>query len=722
MITHVQTSVLAALIAARLLLGVPAASPSDELWAAAQVGDLARITRALDAGADINARTDHGISALWFAADRGLLDAVRLLIDRGADLGVQDISWGYLPLDRALINEHLDVARYLLGRGSKGAASALVAGVRAKHVALVKTALSARDLDVRALVSALQMATRVGDAQITALVKAAVDAQPAEAIRLATVDAALLDTYAGTYRREAQDLTMTVTAGNGRLAAVSPGHPTLTLIPTGPATFSAAEVEGQTFAFTGQGGVIDHMTLKMGTASTTWERVVLADLKAAPAGTSASVSARAEAANALKARNWPSFRGPDASGIGDNQGAVVDWDVTTGKNIKWQTPIPGIATSSPIVWDDRIFVTTAISQDTTFRTAATRDLRPVDDLSENTWKIYALDKRTGRIVWEREVFKGPPAIKRHPKGSQANSTPVTDGRHVVAIFGTIGLVVCYDMTGKLLWKKNLGPFDSGWALDPIYQFGHASSPIIYKQTAIVQADVQKGSFLAAYDLATGKEVWRTERDEISTWGTPTIVKVEAQDEIVTNGPKIRGYNPETGTLLWTLGPNSEITVATPIAGPKFIYVTGGYPPVQPIYAIRPGARGDISLGTGDHVNRSVAWSNDREGVYIPTPIVYGAYLYTCSNNGILTAYDAETGDRIYRGRIGGGGGFSASPVAADGRLYVSSEDGDVFVIRAGPRYEEIARNSMHEVIMATPAVSDGLIIIRTLGHVYGIGQ
>jgi outer membrane protein assembly factor BamB len=240
---------------------------------------------------------------------------------------------------------------------------------------------------------------------------------------------------------------------------------------------------------------------------------------------------------------------------------------------------------------------------------------------------------------------------------------------------------------------------------------------------IVQVDQQKGSYLAAFDLATGKPVWKAERhDEISTWGTPTLVTGPRGDELVTNGTKVRAYDPATGKLLWTLGPNSEITVGTPVAGKDVVYVTGGYPPVRPVYAVKAGASGDISLPKGETASEAIAWSNDREGTYIPTPLLYRDILYTLNSNGILTAYNATTGERLYRARVGGGGAFAASPVAADGRLYVASEDGDVFVLKAGPEYVELGRHAMNEVIMATPAISDGTILIRTLGHLYAIGD
>jgi outer membrane protein assembly factor BamB len=338
--------------------------------------------------------------------------------------------------------------------------------------------------------------------------------------------------------------------------------------------------------------------------------------------------------------------------------------------------------------------------------------------------VYALDKATGRIVWERSVFTGAPKTKRHTKASHANSTPATDGQRIVAAFGAVGLLVAWDMSGRELWRVDTGVLDSGWFLDPTYQWGHSSSPIIHRDSVILQGDMQKGSYLAAWDLASGKPRWRTARtDEISTWGTPAIVKTaDGRDELVTNGTKVRGYDPATGTLRWTLGPNSEITIATPVAGHGLVFVTGGYPPARPVYAIRPGASGDISLPEGSTSNAAIAWSNPNEGVYIPTPLVYGDRLITLGINGIVTAYDARSGQRAFRGRVGTGGAFSASPIAADGKLFIANEDGEVHVVSASAELTPVAKNDMKEAIMATPAVSDGLLILRTLGHVYAIGR
>ncbi len=427
----------------------------------------------------------------------------------------------------------------------------------------------------------------------------------------------------------------------------------------------------------------------------------------------------------VSGQHWPSFRGPNASGVSDGHPTPVKWNAPSGESVLWKTPIPGVAVSSPVVWGDRVFVSTAVSSDphATIRTGLYGDVEPSSDLSRHSWRLVALDKRTGKVLWERVAHEGVPRTKRHPKSSQASPTPVTDGRHVVVSFGSEGLYT-YDVDGKLLWKRDLGVLNAGWFYDPDYEWGVGSSPIIWKSSVIVQCDIQKNSFIAAFDVATGQPLWRTPREEIPSWSTPAIYEGNGRAELVTQATNFtRGYDPSTGQELWRLAGNSEITIPTPIIGANLIIVTNGYRGVQPIYAIKPGAKGDITLKGEQTQSEFIAWSTKRGGPYIPTPLIYRDQLYVCSNNGVLSAYDVRTGQRLYQERLGGtGGSFSASPVAADGKIYLASEDGDVFVIKAGPTYELLATNSMGEALMATPAISEGLIIIRGLKDVFAIGQ
>lgn len=426
-----------------------------------------------------------------------------------------------------------------------------------------------------------------------------------------------------------------------------------------------------------------------------------------------------------RAQNWPQFRGPGASGVVEGQASAQTWNAAKAENLAWKTKVPGLAHSSPVVWGDTVFVSTAVTsgaKDET-RYGLYGDVAPVKDDPKHTWKVYALDKRTGKILWERVASEGLPKVKRHPKSTHADSTPVTDGKYLVVLFGSEGLYA-YDFKGKLLWKQDLGVLDAGWFYDPDYQWEYGSSPIIYKNLVIVQADIQKNSFVAAYDLKTGKLVWKTPREEIPSWGTPTVYEGKTRAELITNGTKaIRGYDPLTGKELWRLAPNSEIATPTPFVAHDLIYVTSGYRPIQPIYAIRPGASGDITLKDGKDSSEFIAWSKPRGGPYMPTPIVYGDFFYTLSNQGVLTSYNAKTGERIYQERLGGrGGAFTSSPVASDGKLYLSSEDGEIFVVKAGAKYELLATNPVGEVMMATPAISDGMLIVRGINHVFAFGS
>ena len=721
------------LLSAALLAQQSPAIGADALLEAARTGDRARVVTLLDSGVNVNSLSRYGISALGFAAERGHFDIVRLLVERQADVNVADSFYGSRPLDMALRNNRLDIALYLLEHGSQGAVSVLNAGIRRRDAAAVKAALATGQADAAALAGASSIAAQGGDAAIAGLVKAAAAATPARAPSVITVAPPLLRSYQGNYQNAATAANVKVAFDGQRLTLTSDGQAPLRLQPIEERRFVADDAPEVNVVFGGRGGIIERLSIVRGSASVRYEREGFADATspapdpaAASAPTAKPVSLAPAMATAPRAAPlpWPSFRGANAAGVADGQGVVADWDAATGANIRWKTPIPGLATSSPIVWGDRVIVITAASdEDTSFRTGLYGDTKPVDSLPTHNYRVYALDRATGTIAWQRDAFVGTPVTKRHTKSSQANSTPVTNGRQIVAVFGSIGLMVCYDMTGTLLWKKAIGVLDSGWFLDPSYQWGHSSSPIIYRSSVIVQADQTRGSYLAAFDLETGREQWRAARaDEVSTWATPTIVSGPKGDELVTNGTKVRGYDPDTGALLWTLAPNSEIVIGTPVVHRDLAIVTAGYPPVRPVYAVRAGARGDISLPAGRSTSDAIAWSHDRDGTYISSPIVYRDQLYTLNNKGILTAYDADTGAQIYRARVGGGGAFSASPIASDGRLFMASEDGDVFVVQAGPEYVELAKHPMNEVIMASPAISDGLLIIRTLGHVWAIGK
>ncbi len=423
--------------------------------------------------------------------------------------------------------------------------------------------------------------------------------------------------------------------------------------------------------------------------------------------------------------NWPSFRGQQAGGVADGQNLPDRWDGVSGENIKWKMGIPGLAHSSPVVWGNRLYLTTAISSqgNATFKHGLYGEGDASKDLSVHQWKVYCLDTRSGKVVWERTAFEGAPKEKRHVKSTYANSTPATDGSHVIALFGSQGLY-CYDTGGKLLWKKALGVLDLGAYDAPEYEWGTASSPIIYGNKVIVQCDTQKEDFLLAVDIETGAKVWRADRDELPSWGTPTVYPGPKRVELVANASNfIRGYDPDSGKELWRLGKSSKITAPTPVFSKDLIVVASGRRPEAPIFVIRAGASGDITLGEGKSSSDHIAWTKQQRGPYMPTPLIYGGNLYVLANQGIFDSYELLTGKEIYRQRINHqGGGFSASPVAADGRIYLSSEDGDIFVVKAGEKFELLSTNRMGERLMATPALCDGRMFVRAEHTLFAIGR
>ena len=423
--------------------------------------------------------------------------------------------------------------------------------------------------------------------------------------------------------------------------------------------------------------------------------------------------------------SWPSFRGPHASGIAEGQNLPDQWNAKTGENILWRTPIPGLAHSSPVVWGNRIFVTTAISSDpkASFRPGLYGDGDASKDRSLHRWMIYALDKQSGKILWEKVAFEGEPREKRHIKSTYANSTPATDGRIVVAWFGSEG-VYAYDVNGRFLWKVDVGRIDAGAYDVPTVEWGPASSPIIWKDLVILQCDTQADSFIMALDANTGKKVWKTDRDEIPSWGTPTVVTTSKGEELVANASNfIRGYDPRTGKELWRLGKSSKITAPTPIFADDVLVVVSGRGPERPIFVVKAGARGDLTLPDGKTSSDTVVWSRTGRGSYMPTPLIYNGILYVLSNNGTFDAYNLKTGDEIYRQRLPVvGSGFSASPVASDGKIYLSNEDGEILVVSAGDKFAHVATNSMGELLMATPALSEGVMYVRSSQSLFAIGR
>lgn len=425
---------------------------------------------------------------------------------------------------------------------------------------------------------------------------------------------------------------------------------------------------------------------------------------------------------------WPAFRGPEAQGIAEGK-AVTSWNADSSegalRNIRWSTPIPGLAHSSPAIWGNRIFVTTAISSSgpASLRVGLYGDGDPADDNGEQSWVVYCLDKNTGKILWQRVAAKSAPKTKRHTKSTHANATPVTDGERLIVFLGSEG-VYCYDLDGKLLWKKDLGKFDVG----PVgydLQWGTASSPVLYGDKLVLQCDQKQGGFLVVLSAKDGHEIWRTSRDGAASqnWATPAVVRADGRTQIVCNGwPFIAGYDFATGKELWRLKSGGDIPVPTPVFSNGLIYVTNAHSGPTPLYAIRPDATGDI---TPDASNKSsgLAWYEPHNGAYMQTPLILDGLLYSCSDRGVLKVFDARSGAPRYTQRLGAGTtGFSASPIAVDSKVFFTSEEGEVYVIKAGPTYELLSKNLMGEIAMASPAYSEDVLYYRTRGHVVAIGS
>jgi len=425
------------------------------------------------------------------------------------------------------------------------------------------------------------------------------------------------------------------------------------------------------------------------------------------------------------AGSWPSFRGPQARGIAEGQHLPDTWNVDTGENILWRTPVAGLAHSSPVVWGDTIFMTTAVSSraDAAFKPGIYGSGTPSDDRTSQEWKVIALDKKTGAVKWERVAAEGRPLDKRHMKSTYASGSPATNGQIVVASFGSMG-VHAFDVNGEFRWKVDYGKIVLGAYNLPGLEWGPASSPIIWNDLVILQVDTQQDSFLLALNVDTGETVWKTERDEIPSWGTPTVSDTPVGPMLVTNASKfIRGYDPRSGKELWRLGRSSMITAPTPIFAEGLWVISSGRGPERPIAVVRPEARGDVTPPEGETSSAGVVWSKTARGPYMPSPIAYDGVLYVLANAGIFDAHDVKTGRQIYRQRLPDpGNGFSASPVAADGKIYLSSEDGDILVVKAGETFAHIATNAMNDLVMATPALSEGVMYVRSAKYLTAVGR
>ena len=433
-------------------------------------------------------------------------------------------------------------------------------------------------------------------------------------------------------------------------------------------------------------------------------------------GISLGVAALSFLAGNASAGNWPQWRGPDGSGISSEKNLPSEWSPT--KNIKWKTPIDGRAHSSPIVWGNRVFLTTAVEGDVVAGAKAVKHMEGDKEFlhpdsvgadRKHSFKVICLDRDSGKVLWQSTAWEGTPYDNRHRKSSYAASTPATDGKLVYAFFGTEG-IYAYDFKGKLAWKAQLGNLGT-------VGMGTGTSPILFDNLVIVQCDEENGaaSFIVALDKKTGKEVWKTPRKVQVSWSTPLLARTSTRAELITSGTEaVIAYDPATGKELWRHKGVESNAIPSPVANSEMVFLVAGFPAKIAMA---------ISLGRSGDLKENVLWKYEKGTAYVPSPILYGDYLYLTSDRGILTCLDAKTGEVKYEGgRIPIPATFTASPVGFDGKLLLTSEDGDTFIVKSGPKHEVLGTNSVGEPVYASPAIADGRIFIRGEKNLYCIGS
>lgn len=420
---------------------------------------------------------------------------------------------------------------------------------------------------------------------------------------------------------------------------------------------------------------------------------------------------------AIAEQNWPQFRGAQSLGTSDEGSPPIEWSET--KNVRWKTEVPGRGWSSPIVWGHRIFLTTVVNEGQTEE--AKRGLyfggeRLSPPSTQHQWKVVCLDLESGKPLWDRVAHQGLPLSTMHIKNSFASETPVTDGERVYAYFGNQG-VYCYDLEGTPLWSKTFEPKKTrnGW--------GTGASPVVHDGHLFIVNDNEEDSSLVALDAKTGDELWRQTRDEKSNWATPFVWKNEKRTELVTAGTnKIRSYDFD-GNLLWELGGMSSIAIPTPFAHGGLLYLASGYimDKAKPVYAVKPGASGDISPKEGETTGEFIAWYQKGAGPYNPSPVLYKDILYVVLDRGIMSAYDAANGEELYsKQRLPDGKAVTASPWAYRDKIFCLNEYGRTFVVQAGPKFELLYTNDLAEdtMCMSTPAIVGNKLLIRSETHLY----
>ena len=400
---------------------------------------------------------------------------------------------------------------------------------------------------------------------------------------------------------------------------------------------------------------------------------------------------------------WPQWRGPEATGVSPDGDPPVEW--AENKNIRWKVEIPGKGHASPIVWDQSVFVATAIPTEKKNPIEGEGQIKPTHVVN---FDLLALDRRRGKILWRRTTREQGPHEGTHSVNTWASNSPVTDGEHIYAFFGSFGLY-CLDMDGNPVWEKDLGDMSTR------LKFGEGSSPVLYGNKIVIIWDHQGDSFIVALDKRTGEELWKVPRDEETSWSSPIVVEHEGRAQVITSATnRVRSYDLETGDLIWDGRGMTLNAIPSPVASDGIVYVTSGFRG-NVMQAIRFGAaKGDI---TG---SKAIAWELDRDTPYIPSPLLYGDLLYFVkSNSGLLSCFNAKTGEAYYGPqRLEGLEGVYSSPVGAGDRVYLASQNGTTIVIRRGPQFEVLATNTLEDGFDASPAVAGKEIYLRGRRFLY----
>ncbi len=706
--------ILGALLIVSQSLAVAASEEQrEQLFAAARAGEAETVESLLEAGVPVDASDKYGATALIMAASNGHAAVAELLLQRGADPDHKESFYGADPMGMALFQDHPQVALVLVQNGADNREGAFGFGVQKKDEALARAAVESGPFYESKLKQMRMTMMTVPQVYKDLLKEARSRPDPAPP----TYTAEEMKPFEGKFEGWDTGFEVVVALAGEQMTVSLNGEKPIGVAVSGDKTFRSADGEVEV-SFSGRAGEIEGVVVSQRGSAPIYGRRSVAE----PVGAEA-YSAKADEWQVKEPTvHWPQFRGENAAGIGDGADTLIHWDLESGEGVRWSTALPGLGNSSPVIWGDTVIITTAVAEgiEQNIKTGLTGAGDGIPEEVPHSWRVMAFDKKTGEKRWDTEVSNAIPKTRRHFKATQANSTVATDGQYVVAIFATAGFT-CLDMEGKILWQKDLGGLNAGAFTDPGIQWGFASSPIIHGSRVIQQVDIHEGAYMVAWDLETGDEIWRVDRDVAPSWSTPAILKTDAGEELVVNGSTIHGYDPKTGEELWSLAPNSELVIAAPVVGEGVVYVSAGYPPVKPIYAVRAGTRGDLQVDPRGDDERLI-WSHGIGGAYMPTPLLYRGIYYVVHHNGRLVTYDAKTGEAIYKSRFSKSGVFTGSPVVVNGKLYLPTEEGYLYVLEAGPEYKELAVHEFGEPLMATPAVSEGVLFFRTPSKLIAVGK